>query len=229
METREEIKMPVLGERFPEVEVKTTHGVFKLPEHYKGKWFVLFSHPADFTPVCTTEFVQFAKEYERFKEMNCELIGLSIDQVFSHIKWVEWIKEKLEVEIPFPIIADDQGELAKELGMISPYKGTNTVRAVFIVDDKGIIRAILYYPQEVGRNITEILRTVKALQTSDKYGVATPANWNVDKFEWKSGEVVGDDVIIPPADSLEVKKEREERKAKGEIECFDWWFCHKKP
>ena len=221
-------RMPVLGEKFPEVEVKTTHGVLKLPEHFKGKWFVLFSHPADFTPVCTTEFVQFAKEYDKFKELNTELIGLSIDQVFSHIKWMEWIKENLGVEIPFSIIADDEGKLARRLGMISPYKGTNTVRAVFIVDDKGVIRAILYYPQEVGRNITEILRLVKALQTSDEHGVATPANWYVDKFEWKSGEVVGDDVIIPPADSLEAKKEREEKAKKGEIKCFDWWFCHKK-
>lgn len=163
-----------LGEKFPEVEVITTHGRIKLPDYFKGKWFVLFSHPADFTPVCTTEFVEFARNYEKFKELNTELIGLSIDQVFSHIKWTEWIKENIGVEIPFPIIADDQGELAKRLGMISPYKGTNTVRAVFIVDDKGIIRAILYYLQEVGRNITEILRLVKALQTSDKYKVATP-------------------------------------------------------
>jgi len=198
-----------------------------LPDHYRGKWFVLFSHPADFTPVCTTEFVEFARNYEKFKKLNTELIGLSIDQVFSHIKWMEWIKEKIGVEIPFPIIADDQGELAKKLGMISPYKGTNTVRAVFIVDPDGIIRAILYYPQETGRNITEILRLVKALQTADKYSVATPANWAVDQLEWKSGSLVGDNVIIPPASSLEEKKDREERVKKGEIKCFDWWFCYK--
>ncbi len=220
--------LPVLGEKFPDIEVVTTHGKIKLPDHFKGKWFVLFSHPADFTPVCTTEFIEFAKAYPKFKELNTELIGLSIDQVFSHIKWIEWIKEKFDVEVPFPIIADDQGALAKKLGMISPYKGTNTVRAVFVVDPEGRIRAILYYPQEVGRNITEILRLVKALQTSDKYGVATPANWAVDQFEWKSGYAVGDDVIIPPAASLEEKKDREERAKKGEIECFDWWFCHKK-
>ncbi|HIP90349.1 MAG TPA: peroxiredoxin [Candidatus Nanopusillus sp.] len=223
----EEARIPVLGEKFPEVEVKTTHGIIKLPDHYKGKWFVLFSHPADFTPVCTTEFVEFAKNYEKFKELNTELIGLSIDQVFSHIKWMEWIKEKIGVEIPFPIIADDQGELAKKLGMISPYKGTNTVRAVFIVDPNGVIRAILYYPQETGRNITEILRLVKALQTADKHGVATPANWAVDQFEWKSGSLVGNNVIIPPASSLEEKKDREERAKRGEIKCFDWWFCYK--
>jgi len=223
----EETRIPVLGEKFPEVEVKTTHGIIKLPDHYRGKWFVLFSHPADFTPVCTTEFVEFARNYEKFKKLNTELIGLSIDQVFSHIKWIEWIKEKIGVEIPFPIIADDQGELAKKLGMISPYKGTNTVRAVFIVDPDGIIRAILYYPQETGRNITEILRLVKALQTADKYSVATPANWAVDQFEWKSGSLVGDNVIIPPASSLEEKKDREEKAKKGEIKCLDWWFCYK--
>ncbi len=219
--------MPLLGERFPEVEVNTTKGKIKLPDDYKGKWFVLFSHPADFTPVCTTEFVEFARNYEKFKELNCELIGLSIDQVFSHMKWTEWIKEKIGVEIPFPIIADDQGNLAKKLGMISPYKGTNTVRAVFVVDPEGKIRAILYYPQEVGRNITEILRLVKALQTSDKYKVATPANWYVDKFEWKSGSVVGNKVIIPPASNEKEKEERMKAKERGEIECLDWWLCFK--
>jgi len=215
-----------IGDKFPELEVVTTHGKINLPDHFKGKWFVLFSHPADFTPVCTTEFVAFQKRYSKFKELNTELIGLSIDQVFSHIKWVQWIKENLNVEIKFPIIADT-GSVAEKLGMISPYKGTNTVRAVFIVDPEGRIRAILYYPQETGRNITEILRLVKALQTADKYNVATPANWYVDKFEWKSGSVVGDNVIIPPASSLEEKKEREEKAKKGEIKCFDWWFCYK--
>lgn len=220
--------MVVIGEKFPEVEVVTTHGKIKLPEHFKGKWWILFSHPADFTPVCTTEFVEFARLYSKFKEINAELIGLSIDQVFSHIKWVEWIKEKLGVEVPFPIIADDQGELAKKLGMISPYKGTNTVRAVFIMDPEGTIRAIIYYPQELGRNITEIYRAVLGLQTSDKNKVAIPANWYVDKLEWKSSSIVGNDVIIPPASSIEEKKKREESAKKKEIECFDWWFCHKK-
>ncbi len=154
-------------------------------------------------------------------ELNCELIGLSIDQVFSHIKWVEWIKEKAGVEIEFPIIADDMGQIAKRLGMIHPNKGTNTVRAVFIVDDKGVVRLILYYPQEVGRNIDEIIRVVKALQTTGKYQVATPANW-------PNNDVVNDNVIIPPATSEKEAKERLEKANKGEIECFDWWFCHKK-
>ncbi|WP_017981152.1 peroxiredoxin [Methanocaldococcus villosus] len=213
--------LPVIGAKFPEVEVQTTHGKIKLPDHYKGKWFVLFSHPADFTPVCTTEFVAFQKRYDKFKELNCELIGLSIDQVFSHIKWIEWIKDKLGVEIEFPIIADDMGELAKKLGMISPYKGTNTVRAVFVVDDKGIIRAMIYYPQEAGRSVDEVLRLVKALQTSDKYGVALPENW-------PNNELIGDKAIIPPATSIEEAEQRKEACKKGEIECYDWWFCYKK-
>ncbi|NPA13297.1 MAG: peroxiredoxin [Aquificae bacterium] len=216
----EEFRIPTLGERFPEMEVKTTKGVKKLPDDYAGKWFVLFSHPADFTPVCTTEFVAFQNRKKEFEQLNCELIGLSIDQVFSHIKWVEWIKEKLGVEIEFPIIADDMGQVARQLGMIHPNKGTNTVRAVFIVDDKGIVRLIIYYPQETGRNIDEVLRVVKALQTSDKYGVATPANW-------PNNELVKDHVIIPPATSEQEAKERLEKAEKGEIECFDWWFCHK--
>ncbi len=209
-----------IGMKFPEVEVNTTQGKVKLPDHFKGKWFILFSHPADFTPVCTTEFVGFQKQYEEFKKINTELIGLSIDQVFSHIKWIDWIKETLGVEIKFPVIADDTGKLANMLGMISPEKGTNTVRAVFVVDPEGIIRAIIYYPQEVGRSVHEILRLVKALQTSDKYGVALPHNW-------PENELIGNKVIVPPASSIEEKEEREQAKAKGEIECYDWWFCYK--
>ncbi|NPA54297.1 MAG: peroxiredoxin [Aquificae bacterium] len=214
------LSIPTLGDKFPEMEVKTTHGVKKLPDDYAGKWFVLFSHPADFTPVCTTEFIAFQEKKEEFDKLNCELIGLSVDQVFSHIKWVEWIKENMGVEITFPIIADDMGQVAKKLGMIHPKKGTNTVRAVFIVDDKGILRLILYYPQEVGRNINEIVRVVKALQVSDKYGVALPANW-------PENPRLKDHVIIPPATSIEEKEERLKKAQAGEIECFDWWFCHK--
>jgi peroxiredoxin (alkyl hydroperoxide reductase subunit C) len=211
-----EVSFPLIGEKFPELEVLTTHGPKKIPHDFSGKWFVLFSHPADFTPVCTTEFVAFAKRAEEFKKLNCELIGLSIDQVFSHIKWVEWIKETLDVEIPFPIIADDMGMVGKKLGMIHPAKGTNTVRAVFVVDDKGILRLVIYYPQELGRNMDEILRAVKALQISDKEDVAIPAGW-------PENELIGDKVIIPPATDEETAKKR-----KDEYECFDWWFCHKK-
>ncbi len=208
--------MPLIGDKFPELDVQTTHGIKKLPHDFKGKWFVLFSHPADFTPVCTTEFVAFQKRYGEFKKLGCELIGLSIDQVFSHIKWVEWIKEKLGVEIQFPIIADDTGRVASQLGLIHPGKGTNTVRAVFIVDPEGTIRAILYYPQELGRNMDEILRMVKGFQVSDWEGVAIPANW-------PNNELIGDGVIIPPAADVKTAAERPQR-----YECYDWWFCHKK-
>jgi len=208
--------MPLIGERFPQMEVKTTQGTLQLPDAYEGKWFILFSHPADFTPVCTTEFVAFQKRYEEFRKLNCELIGLSIDQVFAHIKWIEWIKEKLGVEIEFPIIADDTGKVANKLGLIHPAKGTNTVRAVFIVDPKGVIRAMLYYPQELGRNMDEILRMVKGLQTVDANGVAMPANW-------PNNELVGDEVIIPPANTVKDAAERPKK-----YTCFDWWFCHRK-
>ncbi|MGC8805314.1 MAG: peroxiredoxin [Candidatus Ratteibacteria bacterium] len=219
-EINERKVMPLLGDKFPEMTVQTTHGVMKLPEEFSGKWFVLFSHPADFTPVCTTEFVAFQKRYEKFKAFNCELIGLSVDQVFSHIKWEEWIAENLKVEIQFPIIADT-GAVAEKLGLIHPGKGTNTVRAVFVVDADGIIRIILYYPQELGRNIDEILRVVEAMQISDKNKVAMPANW-------PNNEVIGDHVIIPPAKDVKTARERMEKAKRGEFECFDWWLCHKK-
>nr|O29969.2 RecName: Full=Peroxiredoxin; AltName: Full=Thioredoxin peroxidase; AltName: Full=Thioredoxin-dependent peroxiredoxin [Archaeoglobus fulgidus DSM 4304] len=212
---------PLLGDNFPEIEVVTTHGRMKLPEAFKGKWFVLFSHPADFTPVCTTEFVAFQNRYDEFRKLNCELIGLSIDQVFSHIKWIEWIKEKLDIEIEFPVIADDTGRVAEMLGLIHPAKGTNTVRAVFIVDPEAVIRAVIYYPQELGRNMDEILRAVKALQVSDQNGVAMPANW-------PNNELVGDAVIIPPPISEAEAKERLEKAKAGDISCYDWWFCYKK-
>lgn len=209
-------KIPLIGDKFPEIEVKTTHGKMKLPDAYNGKWFILFSHPADFTPVCTTEFVAFQKRFDQFKELNCELIGLSVDQVFSHMKWVEWIKDNLKIEIKFPIIADDTAGVANLLGLIHPGKGTNTVRAIFIVDPKQIIRAILYYPQELGRNMDEFLRMIKAFQISDKNGVAMPANW-------PNNELVKDEVIIPPAADEKTAKERIKQ-----YDCYDWWFCHKK-
>lgn len=207
--------IPLLGEKMPSLEVHTTHGKKKIPEDYKGKWIVLFSHPADFTPVCTTEFVAFAKRNDKFKELNAELIGLSIDQVFSHIKWVEWIKEKIGVEIPFPIIADDMGQVAKAIGMIHPGKGTNTVRAVFIIDPNGIIRLMIYYPQEVGRQIDEVLRALRALQISDINKVAMPENW-------PNNELIRDKVIIPPPKDIDEAKKRMNAK-----EGYDWWFTYK--
>jgi len=212
--------IPLLGDDFPEMTVQTTHGVITLPKAFAGKWFVLFSHPADFTPVCTTEFVAFQKRYDKFRSLNCELIGLSVDQVFSHIKWEEWIKNNLNIEIEFPIIADT-GTVAEKLGLIHPGKGTNTVRAVFVVDSAGKVRIILYYPQELGRNMDEILRVVQAMQISDKNNVAMPANW-------PNNEIIGDSVIIPPAKDVKTARERLEKAKAGEFKCFDWWLCYKK-
>ena len=208
--------IPLIGEKFPEIVVQTTHGVKKLPDDYKGKWLVLFSHPADFTPVCTTEFVAFAKRYEDFKKLNADLLGHSVDSVFSHIKWIEWIKEKLGVEIPFPIIADPNGYVAQKLGFLHTQNATQTVRAVMIIDPEGIIRAILYYPQEAGRNIDEILRLLKALQINTEYGYgrALPANW-------PNNELIKDAVIVPPARSIQEAQERLKK-----FKCFDWWFCY---
>ena len=209
-------RMPLLGEAFPEVKVQTTHGPMTLPNDYKGKWFVLFSHPADFTPVCTTEFVAFAKKADEFKKLGVELIGLSVDQVFSHIKWDEWINDNLGVKIPFPIIADSAEGVSKALGMIHPGKtSSNTVRAVFVVDPEGKMRLMIYYPQEIGRSVDEVLRAVRALQVSDNNGVATPENW-------PNNDLIGDHVIIPPASDVKTAEER-----KGKENCYDWWFCHK--
>ena len=211
----EQVKMniPLLGDDFPELKVKTTHGPMNIPGDLKGSWFVLFSHPADFTPVCTTEFVAFQKRYEEFQNLGCKLIGMSVDQVFSHIKWVQWIKENLDIEIKFPIIAAND-EIALKLGMLHPGKGTNTVRAVFVVDPEGKVRLILYYPQEVGRNMDEIVRVVKALQISDKQGALSAG--------WPNNELIGDRVIVPPASDEKTAAERLKK-----YECYDWWFCHK--
>ena len=207
-------KFPLLGDAFPKLNVQTTHGKVSLPGDYKGDWFVLFSHPADFTPVCTTEFVAFQKRYDQFRKLGCKLIGMSIDQVFSHIKWVEWIEEKLNVQIEYPIIAGTE-DVAARLGLVHPGKGTNTVRAVFIVDPQGVLRALLYYPQELGRNMNEIVRMIKGFKLSDEKGVAIPAGW-------PENELIKDRVIVPPATDVEAAKTRPE-----EFDCFDWWFCHK--
>nr|WP_281034186.1 peroxiredoxin [Methanothermus fervidus] len=211
---KEVVKM-LIGEKFPSLDVNTTHGRIKLPDYFDGKWFILFSHPADFTPVCTTEFVAFQNKYEEFKKLNCGLIGLSVDQVFSHIKWIEWIKENLNIVIKFPIIADT-GEVAKKLNLIHPKQGSNTVRGVFIVDDKSVIRAMLYYPQELGRNIDEILRMIKGFKTIEKEKVALPANW-------PKNELIGDKRIVPPPSNIKDAEKRKET-----YECYDWWFCYKK-
>jgi len=215
MENEVRMGIPLLGEKMPDLQVQTTMGMKNIPGDYKGKWLVLFSHPADFTPVCTTEFVAFAKRNDEFKKLNAELVGLSIDQVFSHIKWVEWIKEKIGVVIPFPIIADDMGAVAAKFGMVHPGKATNTVRAVFIIDPEGIIRLMVYYPQEIGRQIDEVLRALRALQISDKNKVAMPENW-------PNNELLGDKVINPPPKDINLIEERMKNN-----EGYDWWFTYK--
>ena len=215
MESVEEVKtleFPKLNEPAPDFSAPTTHGVKKLSD-YKGKWLLLFSHPADFTPVCTTEFMAFAKHYDEFKAINTDLLGLSIDSNYSHIAWVRTIKEKFGVEVPFPIIADISMEVAHKYGMVQPAaSSTQAVRAVFIIDDKGILRAMVYYPLSNGRSIPEFIRIIKAMQTSDKYNVATPEGWQP-----------GDKVIVPPPQTAEGA---EKRISEG-YECVDWFFCKK--
>lgn len=208
-------RMPLIGDKFPEIEVVTTQGKKNLPGDYKGKWFILFSHPADFTPVCTTEFVAFQNRMQEFKDLGVDLIGLSVDQVYSHIKWIQWMKEELNVEIEFPVIADT-GYISSNLGLIHPGKATNTVRAVFIIDPNGVIRAILYYPQELGRNIDEIIRMVKGLKINESDKVALPAGW-------PNNELIQDKVIIPPPADMQTANKRAE-----EYEGYDWWFSYKK-
>jgi len=202
--------MPRLNEPAPNFEAMTSHGKKQLSD-YRGKWLVLFSHPADFTPVCTTEFMAFAKAHPEFQKLNCELLGLSIDSNFAHIAWVRNIKEKFGVDIPFPIIEDLSMRVAHAYGMIQPgASDTSAVRATFIIDDKGVLRAMVYYPMSNGRSIPEFLRLVTALQTSDKHGVATPEGWKP-----------GDKVIMP---APKTAADAETRMKEG-AECVDWYFC----
>lgn len=206
------VGFPILGEPAPDFEAVTTHGKLKLSD-LKGKWVVLFSHPADFTPVCTTEFIAFSQAEAEFKALNVQLIGLSIDSVHSHLAWVMNVKEKMGVEILFPIIADLDMNVASKYGMIHPgQSSTAAVRAVFFIDDKGILRAMIYYPLSNGRYIPEIIRLVKALQTTDKAGVATPANWQP-----------GEKVVVPAPATMEDAKVR---LSQG-YECKDWYLCFK--
>jgi peroxiredoxin (alkyl hydroperoxide reductase subunit C) len=205
--------MPRIGDKAPDFEAITTHGVKKLAD-YQGKWLVLFSHPADFTPVCTTEFMGFAAISDELKKRNVELLGLSVDSNTSHIAWVRNIEEKMGVKIPFPVIADLNKEVAVLYGMIHPSQSaTVTVRCVFVIDDKQMVRAIIYYPLTTGRNMDEIVRLIDALQTTDKFKVATPANWRP-----------GDKVIVPPPSTQQMAEDR----LKEGYECKDWYFCKKK-
>ena len=212
METASEtsISFPQLNRPAPDFEARTTHGVRKLSD-YKGKWLVLFSHPADFTPVCTTEFMAFARHYEEFREVNAELLGLSIDSYYSHVAWVRNIKEKFGVEIRFPIIEDLSMQVARAYGMIHPGAAdTSAVRATFIIDPEGILRAMVYYPMTNGRSIPEFLRVIRALQASDANGIATPEGWQP-----------GDKVIVPPPQDVAAV----EKRINEGYECSDWYFC----
>ncbi|SDD52018.1 peroxiredoxin (alkyl hydroperoxide reductase subunit C) [Natrinema hispanicum] len=210
--------VPGIGDTFPDLTVETSMGERSLPDDYEGKWLVLFSHPGDFTPVCTSEFVAFEQRREEFEELNAELLGLSVDRVHSHIKWTEWIAENLDVDIQFPIIADDQGTVAQQLGMLHPGAGTATVRTVFVIDPEGAVRLRLTYPMEIGRNIDEVLRSLRALQKSDDDGVAAPADWpNNDKF--------GDQVLLsPPGTEADAEARKAEAADDDELNYYDWWF-----
>ena len=204
--------MPRINEPAPAFKAKTTHGERSLDD-YKGKWLVLFSHPADFTPVCTTEFMGFAKAADRFKVLNCELLGLSIDSVHSHIAWMRSIEEKFGVEIPFPIIDDLSMNVAKAFGMIHPgASDTSAVRATFIIDPEGIVRAMVYYPMSNGRSVDEFVRLLTALQTSDANKVATPENW-------QPGEPV---IVLPPATAEAARARKDEG-----YDYTDWYFSKK--
>ena len=212
-ESQQEIRLPRLGEPAPDFEAPTTHGTIRL-EDYKGSWLVLFSHPADFTPVCTTEFMAFAEIYDELQKRGVELLGISVDSITSHIAWVRNVEEKAGVKIPFPIIADLNKEVAERFGMVHPGQSkTETVRCVFVIDPNQIVRAMIYYPLTTGRNMAEILRLIDALQTTDEHKVATPANWKP-----------GDMVIVPPPNTQEMAEER----LKQGYECIDWYFCKKK-
>lgn len=214
--------MPRLGDPAPSFTAKTTQGDINFPADYDGSWVILFSHPADFTPVCTSEFMTFASMQEDFAKLNTKLVGLSIDGLFSHIAWLRTIKEKIvfrdmkDVEVTFPLIEDITMEIAKKYGMIMPGEdSTKAVRAVFVIDPIGVIRTIIYYPLSLGRNFDELRRVVIALQTADAFGVATPADWRP-----------GEPVIVPPPGSCGTAKERMEDEEAG-ISCIDWFFCTK--
>ncbi len=218
----ENYRMPLIGDKAPSFSAVTTQGTINFPEDYKGKWVILFSHPADFTPVCTTEFMTFGSMMDEFKALNTELVGLSVDSLYSHIAWLRKIQElqwkgMKKVEVKFPLIEDIKMEIANKYGMIQPSQSsTQAVRAVFIIDPESTIRTILYYPISTGRNFDEIKRIIQALQKADKDACATPADWRP-----------GDDVIVPTAGSCGVAKERVESKDEN-MYCLDWFLCFRK-
>jgi peroxiredoxin 2/4 len=210
-------RIPRINEPAPEVQGKSTHGIIKLSDYTsKGKWVLLFSHPADFTPVCTTEFVEFSRNYKEFERLNVQPIGISVDSIYSHIAWVRDIEQKFNVNVPFPVIADLDQKVAQTFGMVhEAVSDTATVRAVFFIDPKNTIRALLYYPLSLGRSIPEILRVFEALQTNDANAVATPANWQP-----------GDPVIVP-APITQADAEKRVASSNG-LDVKDWYFAKKK-
>lgn len=218
-------RLPLIGDKAPQFHAQTTNGPVNFPEDYKGHWVVLFSHPADFTPVCTTEFITFAQREHEFEALNTKLIGLSVDSLHSHIAWLKSVENLTfrnykNTKVTFPLIVDISMNVSNLYGMIHPSTGntTSAVRAVFIIDPEGIIRTILYYPSSTGRNFDELLRIIKALQTTDELGVATPADW-----------VPGEPMIVPPAGTTKHAGERMAGvKEKVEMECQDWFFCFRK-
>lgn len=223
MSTEAITKLPLIGEKAPSFKAESTQGIVNFPDDYKGKWVIFFSHPADFTPVCTTEFMTFAKMQPEFEKLNCKLLGLSIDSNFSHLAWLRTIKEKIEyngmknVDVTFPVIADLTMNVAKAYGMLQPgASNTQAVRAVFIIDPESNVRAILYYPLSNGRNMEEIKRLLIAMQHSDEHKIATPANWQL-----------GNDVIIPAPGSCGAIQERMSQKD-PDVTCLDWFLCLKK-
>lgn len=205
-----------IGMQAPNFTENSTFGPLTMSD-FKGKWVVLFSHPGDFTPVCTTEFISFSKLAPEFAKRNVQLLGLSIDSNPSHLAWVNTIYELTGITVPFPIIADRTGQVASLYGMIAPDASTQeTVRNVYIIDPKQKIRAILSYPLTNGRNIPEILRLIDALQATDSYGVVTPANWEP-----------GDSAIVPPPKTYNDLLERENNPEKLGLTCKDWFLCYK--
>jgi peroxiredoxin 2/4 len=215
MEKEEEkvTQMPRIGDMAPDFKANTTWGPIQFSEYNKGSWVVLFSHPADFTPVCTTEMSGFAVRHNEFKELNTKLMGLSIDSIHSHIAWINNVKKNTGVLFNFPIIEDISMKVSKLYGMLQPNEAeTAAVRAVYFIDPKGKVRLIMYYPLNVGRNMDEILRVLKALQTSDKHGVALPLDWQP-----------GDKVIVPPPKTVEAMEERE----KSSYEMVDFYLAKK--
>jgi peroxiredoxin (alkyl hydroperoxide reductase subunit C) len=213
--------MPLIGDPAPEFRAMTTMGKIDFPQDYKGSWVVLFSHPADFTPVCTTEFITFARMADEFAELNTKLIGLSIDSLHSHLAWAKSIEDidykgGGKVKLPFPIIADISMSVAKKYGMLQTVANTQTVRAVFIIDPEGMIRTILFYPMSTGRNMDEIKRIIQALQVHDKEDVSTPADWRP-----------GDDVVMGAPLTLEAADERLALEDDS-VEVLDWYLAMRK-